>query len=141
MLVYAESSAVLSWLLAEQMSRDVVQTLSRAELVLSSRLTEAECGRAFSRLESQDVLRPEDASRRRAALNRALGFWSLVRMDTRVWQRAARPFPVEPVRTLDALHLALALEASEQVGPVTMLSLDQRVRRNALAMGLDVAPA
>jgi hypothetical protein len=38
-------------------------------------------------------------------------------------ERARRAFPVEPVRTLDALHLATALVLLEAVADLEMLSL------------------
>jgi len=44
------------------------------------------------------------------------------------------------VRSLDALHLASALLALAAVRRLTMLSIDERVRRNAKALGLAVAP-
>ena len=57
-----------------------------------------------------------------------------------VIDRARRPFPVEPIRTLDALHLASALGAKEALDDLFMLSLDHRVRAAARAVGLGVLP-
>lgn len=57
-----------------------------------------------------------------------------------VLDRARRPFPVEPLRTLDALHLASALTAMETLGDVAVLSLDRRVRTAARASGLELLP-
>ncbi len=48
--------------------------------------------------------------------------------------RARRPFPVEPIRTLDALHLASALGAKETLDDLALLSLDHRIRSAARAM-------
>src|SRR6185437_10957259 len=42
-LVYAESSAVLSWLLGEQQQDDVISVLSSADTVVTSSLTVLEC--------------------------------------------------------------------------------------------------
>jgi prevent-host-death family protein len=56
-------------------------------------------------------------------------------------ERARRPFPVEPVRTLDALHLASALVASARVTDLALLSLDERVRTAGRALGLPIVPA
>ena len=83
--------------------------------------------------------RPELADRR-AALNRAAAHWHLLRLGGEVLERARRPFPEEPIRTLDALHLASALVARAAVPGLSMLSLDQRVRASALALGFAVLP-
>lgn len=53
---------------------------------------------------------------------------------------ARQSFPVEPVRTLDAIHLATALEWHKRIEPVAVLSTDERVRSNARALGLQVIP-
>jgi predicted nucleic acid-binding protein len=51
-----------------------------------------------------------------------------------------RPFPEEPIRTLDAIHLATALLAKSLVPDLALLSLDERVRRSATQLGLTVLP-
>ena len=57
-----------------------------------------------------------------------------------VLERAKQRFPVEPVRTLDALHLATASRFREALGRVTVLSLDERIRGNAPGLGLELLP-
>jgi hypothetical protein len=47
---------------------------------------------------------------------------------------AGRAFPVEPVRTLDAIHLATAAALVEPT-MVIVVSRDSRVRDNAAALG------
>jgi hypothetical protein len=42
---------------------------------------------------------------------------------------------------LDAIHLASSLLASESVGFLVWLSVDDRIRRSARALGFEVAPA
>ena len=49
MIVYAESSAVLSWLLGEPPGPAVRRTLEAAEFVVASDLILVECDRAFHR--------------------------------------------------------------------------------------------
>jgi len=66
--------------------------------------------------------------------------WVLVDVDQSVRARAGEPFPVEPVRALYAIRLATCLEIEHALGPVTVLSVDQRVRDNALRLGLRVVP-
>jgi hypothetical protein len=59
-------------------------------------------------------------------------------VDASVMSRARQNFPVEPVRPLDALHLASVLARDQAVGRLTLASCDDRVRANAL--GYDVVP-
>jgi hypothetical protein len=64
-----------------------------------------------------------------------------MRIQGQIIERARRPFPVEPVRTLDALHLSSALIASARVADLALLSLDERVRTAGRVLGLTVLPA
>jgi predicted nucleic acid-binding protein len=61
-------------------------------------------------------------------------------MDGAVVDRARQPFPAEPIRTLDALHLATAVQARSLVPDLALLSLDRRVRACARAMGFELLP-
>lgn len=49
MILYAESSAVLAWLLGEEMGEPVRQLLAAAEGVVTSELTLLECDRVLHR--------------------------------------------------------------------------------------------
>jgi predicted nucleic acid-binding protein len=55
-----------------------------------------------------------------------------------VLQRVRRPFPVEPVRTLDAVHLATAESLGEPPQLITIVTRDNRVRENASALGYSI---
>ena len=59
-------------------------------------------------------------------------------VDRAVLDRVCRPFPVEPVRTLDAVHLATAELLGEPPPLVTIVTRDGRVRENAEALGYTV---
>jgi uncharacterized protein len=137
-IVYAESSAVLAWLLGEPTAPAVRAILAGAERVVASALTPLECGRALARGRAAGTLSPDDARDAARLLERATRGWALLELTGTPLERAARPFPVEPVRTLDALHLASALEFHAALGALTMLSLDERIRENAGALGMAV---
>jgi PIN domain len=132
---------VLGWLLGEPKAEAVRQILSRAELVLASELTLVECDRILIRRQASGALSGADALRLHGDLIAAARRWSIMRIETAVIERARRPFPVEPVRTLDALHLSSAVIATSSVGDLAVLSLDDRVRAAARALGLVIAPA
>ena len=52
--------------------------------------------------------------------------------------RVRRPFPVEPIRTLDAIHLATAELLDEPPQLVTIVTRDEGVRANARALGYGI---
>jgi len=138
--VYAESSAVLAWLLGEPGAADVRACLGSAGLVVASELTLVECDRVLIRAASLGELSEAEAASRRAALSGAAGHWTLLQLAGEVLDRARQRFADEPVRTLDALHLASALVAKAAVPDLVVLSLDERVRANARALGFDLRP-
>jgi len=58
-----------------------------------------------------------------------------------VVERARGSFSDDQIRSLDAIHLASALAARENVGELELVSLDGRIRSNATALGFRVLPA
>lgn len=141
MRLYAESSAVLAWLLGEPAGDRVRQALAGAELIVASDLTLVECDRVLIKARSSGDLSEARAADLRARLNAAATHWNLLRVDPEVVERARRPFPGEPIRTLDALHLASALVARAAVAGLALLSLDVRIRASGQQLGLTVLPA
>ncbi len=59
----------------------------------------------------------------------------IVSVTEAILARAGRRFPVEPVRTLDAIHLATAEALGDPPALVTIVTRDLRVRDNARALG------
>ncbi len=78
---------------------------------------------------------------RRAHLASAASHWQLLRIAPEIVDRARRPFPGEPIRTLDAIHLASLLAGRSAVRGLALLSLDERVRQAAKGLGVDVLPS
>jgi predicted nucleic acid-binding protein len=138
--LYAESSAVLAWLLDEPAGQQVRQTLASAEIVLASDLTLIECDRVLLRAAALGELTEAEAADRRAHLATASAHWHVLRIGQEIVDRARQPFPGEPVRTLDAMHLAAALVARSAVAGLGLLSLDDRVRRTAARLGIQLQP-
>jgi predicted nucleic acid-binding protein len=130
----------LRWLLDERGASDVREALGAAELVLTSCLSLIECDRVLIRAVGASVLREAAASERRAILARAAEHWVVFDVDGAIVERARRPFPAEPIRTLDAIHLATASLAHTLVPELTILSVDARVRASARQMGYVVLP-
>jgi uncharacterized protein with PIN domain len=138
--LYAESSAVLAWLLDEPSSPAVRTLLAASEITVASDLTLIECDRVLSRAVSVGDLLEAEAADRRARLAVAAAHWQILRIASEVVDRARRPFPGEPIRTLDAIHLASLLVGRSAVRGLGLLSLDDRVRQAAKGLGVDVVP-
>ena len=138
--VYAETSAVLAWLFRESGAAAIRQVLDGAERVVSSRLTLVECARALHRARRDGRLSEVKARAAQHFLDEAIEQWVIMDIVGDLVTRAGQPFPVEPVRTPDALHLASALVFHQALGALSLLTLDERVADNARALGLDTVP-
>jgi hypothetical protein len=68
-----------------------------------------------------------EAADRRAQLAAAASHWHVLRIANEVVDRARQPFPGEPIRTLDAIHVASTLVARSAITGLNLLSLDERV--------------
>jgi predicted nucleic acid-binding protein len=141
LILYAESSAVLAWLLGEPLGPTVRDALADAEAVTASDLTLVECDRALIRGVTTGEVTVAEAGRGRRMLNQAAAHWNLLRIEADVVDRARRPFPAEPLRTLDAIHVATAEIVAASVNDFAVLALDGRIRRAARGLGLSVVPA
>ena len=139
MNVYVESSAIAARLLGQEKGAMVQELLERAENVFSSELALVECDRALVRAESEGALTAAQAASQRAVLSLESGYWTLLRIEGEVLERARRAFPLEPVRTLDAIHLATLLVIRSIFADAELLSFDDRVRKNAMALGFQLA--
>jgi predicted nucleic acid-binding protein len=105
---------------------------------VTSALTIAETARAILRARVAGRL---STVQERAAV-RALRVFErrtdIVSVTNDILARVGRPFPVEPIRTLDAIHLATADILSESPQIVTIVTRDDRVRDNARALAYAV---
>jgi hypothetical protein len=131
---------VLRWLFNEPGGEDVLETLRTSPKVVCSRLTLIESHRAIRRAVVVGELREADAAEVRAALAQAAARWAILEISSEVAARAEQAFPVEPIRTLDALHLASALVLLHAVPDLVVVTTDLRVRDNAVQLGFDVFP-
>lgn len=140
MNLYAESSAVLAWLLDEPSAPTVRRFLGASEITVASDLTLIECDRVLLRAVAVKELTEAEAADRRAYLVAAAAHWQVLRIAPEIVDRARRPYPGEPIRTLDAIHLASLLVGRSAVRGLGLLSLDDRVRQAAKGLGVEVVP-
>ncbi len=136
MTIYAETSAVLAWLFGEPEGTRVREALDRVERVVSSVLTLVEAERAITRAQEQSLVSPADAAGLRGLVARSTRQWTLLEIGPSVRRSAGQAFPVEPVLTLDAVHLASALELMMLFPDLAVLSFDDRISANLGPLGL-----
>lgn len=134
--VYLETSALLAWLFGEAEAARVKTALDDAEVVLTSALTVLEAERAIARATSERLLKEADGRRLLGIVARLRASWITMGVTGDVLTRAGQRFPVEPVRTLDAIHLSSALAFSAAFSDIRVLTLDRRVADNGAALGL-----
>ena len=140
MILYVESSAVLAWLLNESGAARVLEQLEAADRVCTSALTGVECARALTHARQMGCLTRVEELAALQLLEQAEAGWDIVALTHTVMARARAPLPNDPVRTLDALHLASAMVMREHLGSVVILSLDDRIRGSASLLDFDVRP-
>lgn len=110
-------------------------------MVLTSDLTLIECDRVLHRAAALGELSEAESRARRTLLSSAAEHWAVFAIDGEMAERARRPFPREPIRTLDSIHVATAMVVRSLVTELRFLTLDVRIRRNAVELGFDVVPA
>jgi hypothetical protein len=104
-------------------------------------VTGAEVARPLHRLRATGQIDAKVGTRAWAAYAAVAVHWRVYGVTDAVLHRVRQPFPQEPVRTLDAVHLATAILYGLEVVPPVLLSTDQVVRANAGALGFALAPA
>lgn len=134
---YLESSAVVAALLEHDVT--AMEPGPAGTRLVTSALTLAETARAIIRARVAGRLTAELEQEAVRALRTFARRCFVLEIDPRVLSRVGRRFPVEPIRTLDALHLATAELLDESPQLVTVVTRDARVRENALALGFAVA--
>ena len=133
---YVESSALVAALLEHD--TDVIKRLPAGTRRVTSALTLAEAGRAIIRARTTGRLTAEDEKAAVRALRTFERRCFVLDVSQAVLDRVRRPFPVEPLRTLDAIHLATAELLGEPPQLVTIVTRDERVRANARPLGYGI---
>lgn len=133
---YIESSAlVAAFLESDAAAQDAIRAPGRH---VTSALTLAESQRAVLRARLTGRLNTDQERRAIRGLNTFARRCELVNVSSDVLVRAGRPFPVEPVRTLDAIHLASLELLGEAPQLVTIVTRDRRVASNGRALGYGI---
>jgi predicted nucleic acid-binding protein len=137
-LRYIESSALVAALLEQD--AEALAALHEIGRRVTSALTFAEATRALLRASIARRITPEAELAGLGDLRRLERGCTIVSVNDAILVRAGRQFPVEPVRTLDGVHLATIEALGEAPQLVTVVTRDERLARNARALGYAVAP-
>jgi len=136
--LYVETSALLR--VALEGDTVLRRRFVAADRLVTSALTWVEADRALRRALAERRFRGGAHGQARRWIDDFLASCDEIVLDASVLSRARQTFPVEPVRTLDALQLASVLAWDQAIDRLTVASCDDRVRGNALALGFDVVP-
>jgi predicted nucleic acid-binding protein len=133
---YIESSALVAALL--ERDADALKSVRTRGRKVTSSLTIAEAARAILRARSAGRLTTDQERASVRALHRFERRCYTVAVTDGVLARVGRSFPIEPIRTLDAVHLATMEILGEPPSLVAVVTRDVRVRNNAEALGYTV---
>ena len=137
MVVYLDTSAAVRAIQGDESALDLLEGASR---LVASRLTELELHRVLVRVEVSGELAADDLERAHARSVDLMQQVELLPIDP-VVDRARERFPSEPVRCLDAIHLATLAQVGRDIrGPLAVCTFDARMRENAKRMGFAVLP-
>lgn len=133
---YFDSSAVVA-ALAEG-DQDAVASLRADGASIASALTFLESARALAHARRAGRISSATERDLQRNLESLEARMDVVAIDAPILARARRPFPVETVRTLDAVHLATVESLDLHPSFLTFVTRDKRLRENAQALGYTV---
>lgn len=136
--VYLDASALVKLLVPEDESETLNQALAGRTDVIVSDLALTEVASALGRRARERRLTREEARRLYREASKLHAASRQAELTPPVHRRAERLLVSSsvPLRALDALHLAAALDADA----VTIVTYDPRLRDAAVSQGLFVAP-
>jgi len=135
-VLYLETSALLAWLFNEPSAAEAVERINQSDLIVTSELLIVETCRALIRAGKENLLSKDQYRLLYDVFMSNLKSWFRMSMDLSVIERAGESFPAEPLRSLDAIHLATALEYKKLYPDLTVLSYDRRILDNLIPLGL-----
>ena len=137
MVAYLDSSALLGYLILGEITLKHAQKFPR---LVSSELLEIECRRVLLRCRMEGRFSDETLIEAVERLEDVLAAIDLLELSGPVKKRSMEAFPIH-IKTLDALHLASALQITEEVPAenITVFSHDLSFNLCARALGFHAA--
>jgi predicted nucleic acid-binding protein len=134
-IAYVDSSVVVRYLLLQP---NRLADLTSCEQLVTSQLTQLECLRTLDKARIEERLVPDEIIARSAALFSQLRRMRRVAVSRSILDRGGSSLPL-PVKALDAIHLATALQFREREEPDLLFAThDRQQGRAALALGFQV---
>lgn len=135
MIAYVDSSIVCRVVMRQP---DRLADVEKCTLRLTSLLTQLECLRAIDRARLDEGLDPDEILARRLVLFEQLRRMSRIAVARSVLERAGSSFP-SPVKALDAVHLATAMQLRERrYHELVFATHDRQQGRAAAALDFEV---
>ncbi len=137
--IYLDASALVKLLVPEPESDTLNQALMGAEDVVLSDLALTEMASALGRRTREGLLTPAESRRLYREAERLASMCGRAELTPPVHRLAERLLLTSgevPLRALDALHVAMALDARA----ATLVTFDPRMRDAAASQGVFVAP-
>lgn len=127
---------MLAWLFNETAAAEVIKKINGADLIVTSELLKIEGMRVMSRNLREKLLTKHQYDKLLDYFHHHLKSWFVMSIDEAVVERASEPLPVEPVRSLDAIHLATAMEYKKLYSQLEVTTKDKRISDNLGPLGL-----
>ncbi len=138
MIALLDTSVLARKLLGEPQPLDAWNEIEEA---YASRLVPVEMGRLIDRLRLNGTIDDEQVVQLHQELQQVLRAIDVVAITDEVLRGAAGPMPTV-MGTLDAIHLATAVELRREIGrPLSVATHDLQLARAARALGFTVAGA
>jgi len=132
MICYIDSSVLLRYLFG--VDQRFAET-SVCEAVGSSRLLQVECARVIERYRLTGALDDHQRAQTHGLLARVLEGLHIIEITPAILDRASQSFPTV-IGTLDALHLASALEWRSKYADLFLLTDDNQMETCAQTLGI-----
>jgi predicted nucleic acid-binding protein len=133
-IAYVDASVLLRALLGQS---NALADWRRIQRAVSSELIRVECLRTMDRLRLRAQIDERAYGRRRGEVLEALEAIELVPLAASILARASNPFPTS-LGTLDAIHLATALEVRAHLPELVLTTHDEALGLAGGAMGFEV---
>jgi predicted nucleic acid-binding protein len=126
--LYLDASAVLRAVLETGVSKEIEESLSRASILLTSRLSLVESARALLRLRRDGRVAESALADAEREIESVFRRCEIFELSPSVCDLARQVAPAHALRTLDALHVATFVLARRRLSTLELLTADERMR-------------
>ena len=141
MIVYLDSSVVLSLLFEESTVSNSIEIWKKAEIRVSSILLEAECKITIKRVYAHNKKKLDKfwKEKKLSELDRLIEEINLKNIDSTTIENIDKEDILSECRTLDALHLSTAIELQKELGEnLFIFSYDKEFNKVAKQLGFKI---